>query len=873
MKRFMHCLSGVLLLLLLMPLAGLAAGEQVLNLGILALRPKAQMQAAWQPFAEFLNTQMPGFTVRLQILDHKELLSSLQGHKLDFVLTNPTHYITLRQQTGLSGAIATMVPKEGERPLSVFGGVIFTRSNRADIVTLSDVKNKKIACVAATPGTFGGFQMQALEFHQAGLALKPEQLVITGLPQDQVIEAVRKGKAEIGFVRTGLIEQLERQGTIPAGEFKFINRQDIPFFPYASSTQLYPEWPLVAMPQVDARVAAKLAAVLLGMEPGAPPLKAAGIHSFAIPADYQKVEGLLRELRLPPFDQAAAFTFRDVWHRYQWWLVGIGLAATLIVLLALRLSAANRKLTHAQSEIIRHSMQLEDERTALEKSKEAWERTFDAMADLILIVDADHRILRINKAALELFGVRREEALGMPCNLCLHGMGHPYDFCPQNKTLEDMGQHTVDVAFDRFGRQYQVTTTPIPDSQGRYQASVLVAHDITERKRYEAELQNARSAAEAANRAKSEFLANMSHEIRTPMNGVIGMAQLLSLTDLTPEQQEYLDSIEKSADNLLYLINDILDLSKIEAGSVELESADFSLERAIADVVATQISLIHRKNLHFSTVLSPDIPKVVTGDQLRLKQVVLNLLANAIKFTDTGGITISVHPLASEGQRVLVRITVSDSGIGIPPEEQERIFNAFTQADSSTTRKYGGTGLGLTICRRLAQLMGGTISVESRLGEGSSFHLDVPFTLSNRQKTATTGYKEPVPQSGGSQKQILVVEDNPMNCRMAELMLHKLGHRTVTVDNGQEAVDRWRMGGIDLILMDIHMPVMGGILAMQQIRAEEQGNRLPIIALTADALKGSEEQLLNSGFTGYLAKPYKLGQLDAAITQAIGKTA
>jgi len=987
----MNCLRLVLSIIcvLLLPLSiARAAAEQTVHLGILALRPKPQMAAAWQPFADHLTRQLPGYRFQLHFFDHKEMLAALEQRQLDFVLTNPAHYIFLRQKTGLSGSLATMVPREGRQPLTAFGGVIFTRSNRSDITKFSDLKGRKIACVAGGIGTFGGFQMQMLELHRAGIKPSPKQLVTTGMPQDLVIQAVLEGKAEVGFVRTGLIEQLEQQGNIPAGSLKVINRQELPGFPYASSTRLYPEWPFVAFPHIDSRFAARVTATLLSMEPDSPALNAAGVHSFSIPADYQPVEQLLMELRLPPFDRDPPFTLHDVWKRYHWWLLGILLTTTVGILLALRVAAANRKLAAARAEAERERTQLRtlidampdivcfkdgsgrwleanrfdldlfqlegvdyrgktdselapfsafyreafmtceatDERAwqsgslsrcqesiprpdgsemvfdvikvptfdqdggrkglivvgrditqaqlatgELKAAKEAWERTFGAMPDPVFIIDRDYRILQINQAALDRLGMTRAEALATTCCACIDDTDCPPDYCPQAQTLRDMQPHTLERTIEKLGGHYVVSTTPFFDEQGGYLATVYVTHDITERKQHEQEMEAARNAAEAANRAKSEFLANMSHEIRTPMNGVIGMAQLLGFTDLTPEQQECLASIETSADNLLSLINDILDLSKIEAGRVELEYADFSVRRAISDVVATQISSIHQKQLEFETNVSSELPEVVRGDQLRFKQILLNLLGNAIKFTSAGRITISGQVTSGGGGIVWIRITVSDTGIGINPEAQERIFAPFTQADSSTTRKYGGTGLGLSICRHLAELMGGTIRVESQLGQGSQFHLELPFPVSERPLRPSGAETLKLVEPPVRPLTILIAEDNQLNLRTAELLLQKLGHRTVSAEHGQAACQRWHQGGIDLILMDIHMPVMGGVDAVQQIRKEEAvaGGHTPIIALTADALKGTQERLLAEGFDGYLTKPFRLAEIAATLQKVM----
>ena len=405
-------------------------------------------------------------------------------------------------------------------------------------------------------------------------------------------------------------------------------------------------------------------------------------------------------------------------------------------------------------------------------------------------------------------------------------------------------------------------SAPLRDMKGKAIGVITTVRDITESRLMEKTIQ-AKDLAESANRAKSEFLANMSHELRTPMNGVIGMAELLKMTDLTEEQMEYVKALDLSGNNLISLINDALDLSKIEAGKICLEPTEFSLHRCINDVMLMQKSVIHEKGLSLDLKIAKEIPSLLFGDQLRLKQILLNLLGNAVKFTAQGCITISAQIIEQQDVTVLVQITVCDTGIGISAEVLDDIFKPFVQADSSTTRQFGGTGLGLTISRRLAELMNGSISVESTQGVGSCFNVTLPFLVVRNDVTEDDSKDTTVVNWDEVPLRVLFVEDNPVNIKFGTTLLRKMGHDVVSVENGLECLVALKNGTFDLVLMDIQMPVMNGEAALREIRRKEQGTsfRQMVIAVTAYALRGDNERFLREGFDGYVSKPFKANEL------------
>ncbi len=523
-----------------------------------------------------------------------------------------------------------------------------------------------------------------------------------------------------------------------------------------------------------------------------------------------------------------------------------------------------------ESDITERKRMEEALRAALRSAEDERSKTesiIAAMADSLFILGTDYKILHQNLSSREVVG----DHAGEYCYSVLHQRSEPCEGCQMASCFADSQIHRREnLAVTPLGREVRyvdVTASPIKDAEGKIIACVEVARDVTERRQREEELRLAKEAAESASAAKSHFLASMSHEIRTPMNGVIGMVKLALRNDLSPRERECLVMAKCSAESLLRLLNDLMDFSKIEARKLELVSVPFNLDESIGEAVSLVGVEAQGKGIKLSQEISPAIPRLLVGDPGRLTQVFINLIGNAVKFTEMGEVVVRAEAQSESAGEVLLHFSVSDTGIGIPEDKQEVIFEAFTQADGSTTRNFGGTGLGLAISARLVELMGGKIEVESTVGKGSTFHFTVRFGLSSEGEDSVHGpggkYRReaaagwtPLPEPL-RRLRVLLAEDNLINRKLAVSILEDRGHAVRVANNGKEAVALFRAEPFDLILMDVQMPETDGLQAASAIRELEKrnGGRIPILAMTAYALQGDRERCLSAGMDGHIPKP------------------
>ena len=703
------------------------SGHEV-KIGVLAHLGVEQCMKLWGATAEYLNDKIPHHEFSIFPLAYDEIYDSVGKREVDFVLVNPSIYVELEVEYGVSRLITMKSQLLGEEVVH-FGGVIFTSGKNTAINSLEDIKGKSF--VAVDKEAFGGWQMQWKEFLDHGIDPYKDfaKIDFTGT-QDTTVYSVLNGEYDAGAVRTGILEQMAREGKINISDIKIINRCSDCGFPFLHSTQIYPEWPVARLTHVDDDLAHEVALAMMQMRPEDRAAKMANIAGWTVPQNYIGLGNTLKALRIRPYENYGQITIKDIIIQYKWSLLILNIGIVLAAFFMLHLLLLKEEL--------RHSLALSRE---MEKK------------------------------------------------------------------------------------------------------------------------------AEDASAAKGDFLAHMSHEIRTPMNAIIGLSQLMENTDLSSKQRDYVRKIISSAKHLLGLINDILDYSKIEAKEMDLEEQPFDLNEILHNLSNIFSLKAEEKGLEFLFDVEATMPHQLIGDQLRLSQVIVNLTNNAMKFTEKGHIILSIRSEKLDSERLRLKVEVRDTGIGMTQEQMDKLFKPFSQADSSVSRQFGGTGLGLTISKQLVEMMGGMISVASEPGRGSSFCFDVVMNYDDQHPNASI----PSPELHGLK--VLVVDDNETARDIIRNMLESFRFTVYEAASGDETLRMIESRQIEpqLIVLDYMMPGMNGLDTIRRLRESRASVKVPeIMMLSAFAKEAVKLDAKHLGVEKFLDKPVNPSYLFDTIMEIFG---
>ncbi|MBF0330892.1 MAG: PhnD/SsuA/transferrin family substrate-binding protein [Candidatus Omnitrophica bacterium] len=823
-----------------------AYAASVYKVAVLANKGKEECAALWQPTINELNAKnLLGLRFELVPMTFKEMLVEIEAPKSDFLILNPNYYVQIElAQSGQ--AIATLVNKRLDKALTVFGGVIFTRKGRG-MRTFADLKGRTLAI--PDEESFGGYLSEAQTLKEQGISVKNHfRKVVALYNQDEVVLRVMDGTYDVGFVRTDTLETLASKGLVNLSRVSVIKLPTLTValdFPFLVSTALYPEWPFVKLNSVSREAAEEVSRILLSIKPESDAAKAGKYFGWTTPLNYRPVHECLRSLRVGGYKDFDRSSFLLLWEDYAYYFLGgAGLFVLLCSGLIVNLALGRR----------------------VRKNEELLRTVTDFTYDWEYWISKNGEFKWMSPSC-EKFTGHKPADFKQDAQL-IFAVIHPddRDAVRRHMSATHQSEGKCESEFriiDSAGnvRWMQHVCSPVFGRKGEFIGRRACNRDITE-------LRQAKEVAESASKVKSDFMANMSHEIRTPMNAVLGFSQLMKRTDMSDKQKYYVTAILSSGQLLLSIINDILDISKITSGHMALEKIPFDLRETLTEAMRVVEPQVQSPRAHMTAHIDPVITGRYEGDPVRLRQVLINLLGNAAKFTASGEIVLTVRRQSVRGGQEHFLFSVKDTGIGISDKKLKSIFDPFMQADTSTTREFGGTGLGLSISKFVVEHMGGKLEVRSKIGEGSEFYFSI--SLPRLFLSGEIVPDKPAVEVSASTigARLLIAEDNPANQALMKEFVAMLDCTADYASNGQEAVDLLRQGcgKYDVCLMDIQMPVMGGIEALNIIRTSISRD-FPVIALTAAAMSGEKERLMELGMTDYLSKPVMFEDLKAKVLQ------
>jgi PAS domain S-box-containing protein len=876
--KYLRCVCTLLILITVSFAAQLSsASESNYKIGVLVKRGYECCLQKWGPTAAYLNASLPEYHFQIIPLAFEEVKPAVENGDVDFILVNPYLYVELEIMHA-ANRIATLINKQSGKEHSTFGGVIFYKSDRSDIQSFQDLVGKSF--MAVNELSLGGWLTSWRELKAKGIDPHRDFSKLTfGGTHDMVVYAVKDGIADAGTVRTDTLERMALEGKINLSDFKVIHgdRVEDNHPPFLHSTRFYPEWPFASLRHVPESVSLITALALFTMPRDSEAAKAAKSAGWTTPLSYQPVHDCLKDLRVGPYKNWE-ITFVEVILQHWYLPVFVILLLSFLTSIILHIARLNSRLRKTAIELKEEFSQRIKTEKVLRESNEKFRIIANSVLDALIMIDNSGNIVSWNPAAQQIFGYSLEEVMGRNVHDLLMPVKYqeqhekPYKEFQKSGKGDAIGKVVELTAKRKDGSEFPIemalSTILIDD---KYWATAIV-RDITERMKTQMEIKKAKEAAEQASVVKSQFLANMSHEIRTPLNGVIGMTGLLLDTDLDQEQREFAEIVQTSGESLLTVINDILDFSKIEADKLELETVDFKLRTTVEEVTDILTTRLAEKDIEFGCLVDSNVPDCLLGDTTRLRQILINLANNAIKFTEEGEVAIRIALVRESTDQAELVISVTDTGIGIEPEKIRALFGSFSQLDSSTTRKYGGTGLGLAISKRLVEMMGGQIEVESEPGKGSTFRFNAIFEK-QAAKTPLAILKMP---DSYSDKKILVVDDMALNRRILFEQLKVLGCRCNEARSGKEALQMLGQAlaegsPYDLAIVDMAMPEMDGKTLGRKIKSNPDLENTVLIMLTSIGENENAVQFKKIGFAAYLTKPIKPSQLYDCLKIAFGK--